>query len=107
MTGRRPTKASRRLRPGTRRRLHRPWQGLTASGITTASSCSRRCQSDDGRQGAIECELAYGPVTETWLFWWDAATKQIKSPNLDSGGSWSEKPISKQGSECFGQVNIT
>ena len=55
-------------------------------------------------RNAIECAFAYGKATETWFYWWDAGSKQIKSLGLDSGGNWYEGTISKQGDKLVWKV---
>lgn len=46
---------------------------------------------------AIECEWLLGETTGKAIYWWDAASKQVKVFGLDSGGNWDEGTISKQG----------
>ena len=48
---------------------------------------------------AIECEVFGGKVTGKAIYWWDAASKQVRDLELDSGGNWAQGVVSRQGTK--------
>ena len=48
---------------------------------------------------ALECDWLLGATTGKSFMWWDAATKQIRSLDVDSGGGGAQGTITRQGAK--------
>ena len=50
-------------------------------------------------EAALRCEGNFGPAAFTDLYWWDAASREVRTVGINSGGNWAEGTISKQGAK--------
>lgn len=48
---------------------------------------------------ALECDWLLGATSGRTVLWWDAAAKQIKTLDIDSGGNWAQGTLTKQGAK--------
>lgn len=71
-----------------------PGVGKKGERFTSAHTCAWIVD-----QAAIRCDGTGFATSSTSLFWWDAASKQVKNVGVNSGGNYSEGTVAKKGTK--------
>ncbi len=56
-------------------------------------------------QAAIRCDGTGFSLSSTSLYWWDAASKQVRNVGVNSGGNYAEGTVAKEGAKLVWEAS--